>query len=547
MSDPVLELTPPAPFVKVAEPTKEPEFVFPEDFQRQLLSLLYHDPQVLRQYAHLLKHTFWSNKVDLTFASLLIAFARKYPEESIDKSFIFDGVRQLREKKKITDEEMSFYLKAWDEISRPITAPGYLKDKLSGFMRGHAVQETLLQSVDLLKNGKFEEIANRITRVIEETSAIRDGYLTVPFEKLSAIDLLSVPVEEKWLFENSLPQGAVGAFAANSGQGKSGLMLQCGVAVTTGTPWIGDLYKVKEPGAVYSIFTEDDPATVSTRLVSIKKGSFPVISEAAFDEGMKRFFIEFGTGKDTLLMKKNSAGEFSETDAYRRLLRRVKGIPNLKLIILDHLQRFMCGDGNSAAEATFFIKSIERLCLETGASCIIVAHTHKGANSGAGRSSKEHGAALLTQEAIRGSTAITASVRAQWVMVSCNQKDSKELGMPIVPHGKYLIAQLVKKNRGKPEAPFYLERCEGGVLKLFKPVAAGSAELDKIVLKEVMSKIKELTDRGEKVTKRFARDYASKWHGYGETKLGRLITQALDDGNLILLEGKYLKVFRTEF
>jgi hypothetical protein len=370
--------------------------------------------------------------------------------------------------------------------------------------------------------------------------------MTDPVENLSALNLLSIPAEEKWLFKGSLSLGATSFWVANSGLGKSYLMLQTGVAVVTGTPLLDGLYEISEPGAVYLLTTEDDRPTISVRLAAIKSELFK-FKEAEFDEGLKRFHIEFGTGKDTLLMKKDSAGNLSETDAYRLLLRRVKQIRDLKLIILDHLQRFMCGDGNGAAEATFFVSLVERLCQETGASCIIVGHTNKAAIAGARSGKDAHGAAALTQEAIRGSSALTASVRAQWLMMSCTQKDTKELGMPIVPHGKYLVAQMVKKNKGKPEEPFYLERGEGGVLKLFKPVAAGSAELDKIVLKEVMSKIKELTDRGEKVTKRFARDYASKWHGYGETKLGRLITQALDDGDLILLERKYLKVVMTAF
>jgi hypothetical protein len=113
---------------------KEPELIFPEPLQRQLLSLLLHEPEVLRQYAHVLKPEFWTNEVDATFAQIMIDFARGLPEDRLAKTVIFNGIRTLVDKKRIKKEVFPYFLKAFDEIGAVPSAPEYLKENLLRFM-----------------------------------------------------------------------------------------------------------------------------------------------------------------------------------------------------------------------------------------------------------------------------------------------------------------------------------------------------------------------------------------------------------------------------
>lgn len=75
------------------------------------------------------------------------------------------------------------------------------------------------------------------------------------------------PSARRWLLKDLLPLGVVGLFAAAGGSGKSYAMLQLGVSVATGIPFVG--LDIGETGGVLIIAAEDEADEIHRRLFRV--------------------------------------------------------------------------------------------------------------------------------------------------------------------------------------------------------------------------------------------------------------------------------------
>ena len=75
--------------------------------------------------------------------------------------------------------------------------------------------------------------------------------------------LKSDPPKRKWVIEGVLPLGVAGLLASMGGAGKSFLMYQLGLCITTGRPFLG--MEMGEPGSFLYLAAEDDEAELHRR------------------------------------------------------------------------------------------------------------------------------------------------------------------------------------------------------------------------------------------------------------------------------------------
>ena len=111
------------------------------------------------------------------------------------------------------------------------------------------------------------------------------------------------PPPRKWLFEELVVLGRVGAIVAPGGSSKSQLMIQMGVSVATGIPVAGH-WEVGETGGVIIFFAEDDDDEIHRRLHRVQNHLTMAGHGKELQPLRERLFIFSTIGTDTLLPRK---------------------------------------------------------------------------------------------------------------------------------------------------------------------------------------------------------------------------------------------------
>ena len=144
-----------------------------------------------------------------------------------------------------------------------------------------------------------------------------------------------------------------------SKSGKSFLLIELGLAVALGKPWIG--YRC-EKGKVLYINLEVDSASFLHRVRAVH--------EAHGVKNVKGFHVW------------NLRGEHAEVKSLTpRLIRRAK-TAGYSLIIIDPIYKINEGDENSASEMGRFFNQLDYICKELNAAIVLCHHHSKGSQGG---------------------------------------------------------------------------------------------------------------------------------------------------------------------
>lgn len=258
------------------------------------------------------------------------------------------------------------------------------------------------------------------------------------------------PPPRRWVLENFLPLGIVGAVVAPGGSSKSQLLMQLAYSVATGVPLAGH-WQVGEAGTVLMLCAEDADEEIHRRVHRMHNQQTLPTNAAARQQLVDRFLIRSVVGDDVLLTEAGSTNEVKQTEVLERLVLTAKQATNLKLIIIDPASRFRGGDENSNADATRFVQALELLSKETGATVLIAHHAHKGAYSGG----------EATQNASRGASALVDGIR--W-MLTLQPPKGQSKGVP-ASERRLVEAAVVKTNYTAMPAPVLLRREADGYLQ----------------------------------------------------------------------------------
>lgn len=188
------------------------------------------------------------------------------------------------------------------------------------------------------------------------------------------------------VFTDCLPMGEIGILAASGGVGKSTLTIQMAIAVATGTKAVtGDssfLTPTKE-GQVLIIGGEDSNDDYKRRIHSIMNSRN--YGDDIKDKLACNLRVRSLVGEDNRLIEevKGGARPTGLVDKWADDIERAN-FPNLRLIIIDPLTRFLGCNENDNSIGTMFINAVSRLAIRTGAAVLLVHHSSKD-NAGSSR------------------------------------------------------------------------------------------------------------------------------------------------------------------
>jgi RecA-family ATPase len=206
--------------------------------------------------------------------------------------------------------------------------------------------------------------------------------------------------ERQWLVQDLIPMRQVTLFSGDGGTGKSLLALQLGVAVQTGSDWIGTL---PAKGSVLYISAEDEIDEHHRRLADICAGR---------DFDMKRLsglrFIDLTEGDAILAHASKRRDGLSFTSLYDEVEREAAA-QRPKLVVIDTSADVFAGEESNRSHVRQFVSKLRRLALKYDVAIVLLSHPSlTGITSGSGLS---------------GSTAWNGSVRSRLYLEHLRSKD----------------------------------------------------------------------------------------------------------------------------
>lgn len=261
------------------------------------------------------------------------------------------------------------------------------------------------------------------------------------------------PVPRRWLITDVLPAGKVGVLVAPGGTGKSIFLLHVGVGVATGAPAFG-IWETDEIGGVLMLLAEDDDEEIHRRIHYIIRQLAASNNHESIEAMLKNLIIKSMVAENNLMTETNTSREVQQTNYVERLIATAELVPNLKLIVIDPASRFRGGEENSAQDTTRFVEALERVAHATGATVLFAHHTNKASSN----------ADEPSQNASRGSSALTDGVRWQMNLAGITKTEAQNYAIPTEERRSYLIATNTKNNYALPQQALILKRGEGGCL-----------------------------------------------------------------------------------
>ena len=226
------------------------------------------------------------------------------------------------------------------------------------------------------------------------------------------------PEPTHWRVEGWLPERTVTLLAANGGVGKSNLSLQMGVAMATGSEFIGVATK---PSRVLVISGEDEGRTVHFRVANICNDLAIPMSCLA-----DRMMVYDMTQTDCVLWRDGNPTERMQwlADAVVR--------HKAEVVIIDNASDVFADNENDRTAVRGFMRCLNTIAHGTGAAMLLLAHVDKA--------SVRAGAGLDSNSTFSGSTAWNNSARSRWAMV-------REDNAVVVRHEKCNLGPLQEEIR----------------------------------------------------------------------------------------------------
>jgi RecA-family ATPase len=360
-------------------------------------------------------------------------------------------------------------------------------------------------------------------------SAFQEQYAAEPLFDLQTAKvgrfIDATPPERRWLLKDTLPLGKVGALVARGGTGKSQFLLQMAISVATGVKLAGR-WEIGEPGAAMVLFSEDDDEEIHRRVrtcADFMAGD--TRDQAKFFQDLKdNLFIKSMVAQPNLMTAKLKSGEVVATDYVSRLLLTLRGVPELKLVIIDPASRFRGGEENSAGDVTRFVEELEKIPRAVGATLLVAHHVRKSSSSSADQA----------QDAARGSSALSDGVRWQMNITSFDASRGSKYAIPSGQHRNYLTVDITKNNYAAPQEEVILKRGDGGYLSCVEiqtaKIAKASTSLEQVIALVVSEEVAGLKYSQAAFEKKFGG--VDTTLGISHLEIRKLLKDAIEKGRL---------------
>ena len=245
-----------------------------------------------------------------------------------------------------------------------------------------------------------------------------------------------------------VPKGVLGVITATGGTGKSFLLLNLAVVISSVAPF-GPIQSV-EPVSVLFVAGEDPQSEVDRRLWDICDGAFPPGLHACSVYG------EIGP-----LMRLEN-GTPTRADGFYWLEQTIKNHKGLEVLILDPKSRFYGLNENDSDHATQWIQSLEYLAKTYQLTILFSHHTGKTRSD------------QISQHMSRGSSAIVDGCRWQAGLVRLDKKKAQKFGLKEEEARKYIELDVPKSNYAPDiSKPLCFKKDKNGILIYSNPKEEG--------------------------------------------------------------------------
>ena len=282
--------------------------------------------------------------------------------------------------------------------------------------------------------------------------------VATPLPVVCAASLAGKDVPHRsWTVQDMIPDRTVTLVSGDGGVGKSLLLAQLAVAVTTGGEWIGTC---PVQGPVVFVSAEDDLDELHRRLA--------VIAHAKGIDLATLVDLHFVTlaGRDAVMgAPDGKTGIVKETPLWRELV-AIVGKIRPRLVILDTLADVFAGNEIARQEARQFIGLLRGLAIAEETAVVLLAHPSlAGMANGSGTS---------------GSTAWSNSVRSRLYLETIKGDDGREID------ADFRVLRIKKSNYGPTGSEIRLRWSNGCFVRETPPGGfdklAATAQADRVFL-----------------------------------------------------------------
>lgn len=251
----------------------------------------------------------------------------------------------------------------------------------------------------------------------------------------------------------------VGLLVGPGAVSKTMLALQVGIAMATGTPFMGGLVggtssKPLEPQRVVLVLAEESAAIVWHRVLAVATVQLAptgIDMETAAELLANNLLVyALGGGEQVNLL-----GDcWEKTESGEQLKKACEGA---RLVILDPIRDFHNADENDSTAMKALARHIASYANSTGAAWLLVHHTSRAAAlNGYGGSG----------DAGRGSTALTNAVRWQMNLSRPTREAAKQHGISASLVSRSVLVDIPKANYVETPATLVVVRGPFGVLMM---------------------------------------------------------------------------------
>ena len=223
----------------------------------------------------------------------------------------------------------------------------------------------------------------------------------------------SAPVQ-KFLVDGTFPLGVPIIFAAAGDAGKGMMTLDLAMKVASGRP-LQQAFggSIKEFGDVIIFTAEDDEAEMHRRIERLDE------QELRFSYPHKLHVVSLPNVGGVFPILRESMGEYTETDEFKKIYEQIIQLDNLKLIVFDPLASFAHADVNADPAAGAALTGLlSRISTETGASTIVCHHMTKVRDDAVINKPEQ------ARNLIRGTSALVDGVRSAFAIWQVDEKTS---------------------------------------------------------------------------------------------------------------------------
>jgi len=214
------------------------------------------------------------------------------------------------------------------------------------------------------------------------TAPATDANQAHDFDVTFAWTLADKPVpQRRWIVPEWIPTGQVTALSAEGGKGKTHVVLQLMVSLSTGTPWLG-LEVERAPS--FAIFAEDDDAELHFRLANITKATGVSIADLR-DLAWRSAVVD-----PCEMVEIDERGATRATPYFRWLEKTVIELGS-RLVVLDAATNLFGGDEIKRRQVNGFLLLLRRLAVTIDGAVLLLIHPSvQGVQAKTGMSGSTH-------------------------------------------------------------------------------------------------------------------------------------------------------------